>query len=242
VRCLLLNGADVLLGKIFIGRHTLTPPDITVRQHVFDLFKDDLEAFKECTLMIEANPKCGLTAIQLACEYGILEVVKSLVADGADVLLKTSQPSEGHTLLMTTSDAAIASYLIDCGVDVNAVDANGNNALQLFLIRLAPVKKHWRYFRPEEYVSFRAYILVLIERGTDLRHLNNKGQDASMFLIEDIDQHFLEQRGGEIEPDDWSLDGDVQAPDCLHFVSDTQHLLLHYVKHSGDSLGQVLLK
>lgn len=79
----------------------------------------------------QGNDKSFFTRmLHLACEYGRIEVVKSLIRRGAEV--NNQKEGTGFTPLMTAANSGypdICHYLVENGADVSLHDIFANNAL-----------------------------------------------------------------------------------------------------------------
>lgn len=97
-----------------------------------------------------------------------------LVSQGADINWKTQ--STQQTLLMRalhTNHFELGSLLLDCGVDIHALDHSGQNALFINLTRQRS------YSSP---VLFSPTARRLIEMGADIHALDRKGKSPAQLL------------------------------------------------------------
>jgi ankyrin repeat protein len=126
IRALLEAGADVNAKLVSFHAGEFTPLSITINTdhpHRFEIVRILLEA------KAEVNPKGRFIMSPLMHALENLEMVKLLVAHGADVNQKNFR---GATPLMGAAvgkDAAVVKYLIEKGADVKARDQDGNTAL-----------------------------------------------------------------------------------------------------------------
>ena len=126
IRALLEAGADVNAKIVSFHAGEFTPLSITINTdhpHRMEIVRILLDA------KAEVNPKGRFMMSPLMHALEDLEMVKLLVAHGADVNQKNFR---GATPLMGAAvgkDAAVVKYLIEKGADVKARDQDGNTAL-----------------------------------------------------------------------------------------------------------------
>lgn len=126
VKALLHAGADVKVMVVSPHAGEFTP--LTVAIHT-----DHPQRFEIARILIAAkavvNPKAPFVISPLMHALEDLEMVKLLIAHGADVNQKNFR---GATALMGAAvgrDPAVVKYLIEKGADVKARDKDGNTAL-----------------------------------------------------------------------------------------------------------------
>jgi len=104
------------------------------RRFLLAVLRGDLRSVIEATehsANIECRTDAGDTALGLASALGNKEIVKHLLAKGADI---NAIMDDGSTALMRaarTGHTEVVNVLVSGGADVNATDRDGNNALML---------------------------------------------------------------------------------------------------------------
>ena len=116
------------------------------------------------------------TPLMYACDRGDIDMVKRLLAHGADVNVM-SQSGIGHPYYVTTAvvlsidKEAILQLLLDHGADLSLTDRRGNTAL---LTLLTEREEAGPVYTPHIFNGVR----MLLEHSMDVMHENNRGKTA----------------------------------------------------------------
>ncbi|PJK12446.1 hypothetical protein CO614_05375 [Lysobacteraceae bacterium NML120232] len=78
---------------------------------------------------VDARGRQGRTALQQAAQAGHAEIVKTLLAAGADPLLRDEEGQDAWLLAATGGQQAVLELLLAAGADVNSIDPEGRDAL-----------------------------------------------------------------------------------------------------------------
>ena len=134
------------------------------------------------------------TPLMYACSNNDVEMIKRLLAYGADVNVM-SQSEPGASYVVTTAVLAsigneeILQVLLDHGADVDLTDRRGNTALvSLLTEREEDYVDDDEGFNPADTEPMSPEILkgvrALLDRGLDIMHKNNMGKTALDYVEE----------------------------------------------------------
>ena len=159
IELLLENGGDPSLSSPMNGQ---TPLMLVIRR-----FGDAqlVDAFLKKNVDVNAQSKDGWTALMDAVNLkaNALPISKKLIAAGASVHTKNK---EGSTVLFLAADADVINFLVDSGVSVNDLNANGDSALLLAT----------KYDRTD-------VLSVLIKRGANVNIGNRQGETPLLVAL-----------------------------------------------------------
>ena len=190
-----------------------------------EMKKTDTEVVQEL-LKVGANPNIiheGYTALILASNKGLEEVVHLLLEKGADVHAKTNREETALILASERGHTNIVGHLLEKGSDINAIDEyeqtplmlaiknSYTNIIHLLLEKGADVNlvdyKGWNalsltvtdYYIDEQPRAKIDMIKSLLQRGADINAVNNEGETALMIAVRNIPvADFLLERGADI--------------------------------------------
>lgn len=168
VRHLIELGADVTYVKE--EKYPWTLLHGLIPCYDFELIKILLDA----GIDIDAKDCNGETALFHAADCSKLLLVQLLIENSADI---NTRNNNGRTILYAAAmryqpDRELIKFLIDKGLDINAVDSDNRTPLQLLCERV-----------DREYPSFYS-IKLLIELGADVNVKDNEGNMPSDILEE----------------------------------------------------------
>ena len=104
-----------------------------------------------------------------------LEILELLIDKGADVNMKSNI---GSTAIMNTVDTNKVDFLLKNGANINEVDNNNNNALTNLLRLLEDG------IAEEDLDTAISTLKLLIEKGIDIKVIDNNGYDAFLYAVE----------------------------------------------------------
>ncbi len=162
VEFLVEQGADI--------EHTDCGCDTALIIAAIHNWSDMIEFLLEKGANVNAQNNEGKTAMSYVVKNGDIDTLRKMATYNADFLIKDNM---NHTLLMELSldgsyhypekQLEIAKFLIERGIDINAVNKNGVNALQFI--------SHGRNLKLAHY---------LIKQGADVNARSNDGETALM--------------------------------------------------------------
>ena len=202
IELLLENGGDPSLFSPMDGQ---TPLMLVIRR-----FGDTqlVDAFLKKNVDVNAQSKDGWTALMDAVNLktNALPISKKLIAAGANVHARNK---DGSTVLFWAADSDVVNFLVDSGVAVNDLNANGDSALLLatkydrtdvlnVLIQrganvnignrqgenpLPPALKSEGRSAVDDFPNSK----ILLDAGADVKHIDSIGSTALMYAVNEID-------------------------------------------------------
>ncbi|MBT3068766.1 ankyrin repeat domain-containing protein [Rhodoferax sp. U11-2br] len=202
IELLLENGGDPSLSSPMNGQ---TPLMLVIRR-----FGDAqlVDAFLKKNVDVNAQSKDGWTALMDAVNLkaNALPISKKLIAAGASVHTKNK---DGSTVLFWAADADAVNFLVDSGVSVNDLNANGDSALLLatkydrtdvlsvLIKRGANVNIGNRQGETPLLVALKseggssvgdfANSKILLDAGSDAKSVDSNGSTTLMYAVDEID-------------------------------------------------------
>ena len=202
IELLLENGGDPSLFSPMDGQ---TPLMLVIRR-----FGDTqlVDAFLKKNVDVNAQSKDGWTALMDAVNLktNALPISKKLIAAGANVHARNK---DGSTVLFWAADSDVVNFLVDSGVAVNDLNANGDSALLLatkydrtdvlnvLIQRGANVNIGNRQGETPLLLALKseggsavgdfANSKILLDAGADVKHIDSIGSTALMYAVNEID-------------------------------------------------------
>jgi ankyrin repeat protein len=181
--------------------------------------KDFLEAHG----ITEANAFAdGKTILHVFAEYGNSKGIGSKTLNPEIINLINERDVNGRTplhYLAQTGDTKIMELLVNSGVDINAVDVDGNTPLILAAIASKKVKIAKQIFNKAK-PNGKKSVTELIDFGADVSIANTQGKTALHYVVEAAEKKGIDalvKAGADKE----AKDNDGHTPFLLTAMSDT---------------------
>ncbi|MDN5247985.1 MAG: ankyrin repeat domain-containing protein [Wolbachia endosymbiont of Tyrophagus putrescentiae] len=134
-----MDVVDVLVRRnansMLIDKRGKTPRDLTTSEGIREFLRsaEKVQLLQQDVHYIADGNQ--MTSLHLASRYGHIDVVRTLINNGANIEARSGNQYTPLHLAVTGSHLPIVDLLIENGANVNAVDINGKTILHLAIIK-----------------------------------------------------------------------------------------------------------